>query len=1267
MAKPVANKLDYLTQADRTNRSKNRIRSRYMDLFRSSRARSIVVSIVLLAALMTTAAAPAVGPRDSLPALANQTAEQVVFFAADGLRQDLVAAAIDQGFLPTLGELYKKGVYAAGNGLLTQAPPNTGAGWYTLATGAWPGVNGSTNNTFHINSRPFDNRTTAFDAGVLEAETLAQAAERGGKRVAQVEWAGGRSGVISGPTVDFRSFYSGRGVVTNTITAADNAAFVASFGLQFDHPAGFAGQAAFPGAAPAPAIGWTNLPKSFSPAVEMRMRVLDFGVDKYGLNALIYDSTNDNKTNYNKVLFSFDKDARHKVADLSNNQWADVKVQIIGGAQEGLTAGMYIKVETLSPDLSQVRLFHTSVSRAIVSWPTWPGERGFSGDFAEYVAKKFATSTAADFAVLEAGIVSEDTYVEQGLFWEKAYHPLLTYIVRKYKPDLLMVGYPTTDEFQHQFLSLVIPNLPGGLPNPAYDDMQVNGTPDGLLAKRQGYLLRAYQGADSTLKLARSLMNKKVTTFVSSDHGFAPQFLAIDASKVLVDLGLLSRPQTSNCRPASGETIGKAKACWAGGTVQIYLNLAGRDPANPNFQQVPAAEAATTVDLIKTAFQALSDPNDWTGDSQAENWTVIDRVFTKAEARYIPNGPDSTADMAHPTRTGDVIAFSYPPYQFDAATPGTLVALSAFFGQHGYVPDVQDLDASINMRATFIAGGEKIGNGEFAGIRSIDLAPTISYLMDIPIPQHSQGRVLTEILDGGSSLNPISVIGLNDFHGQLDSAIRAYDGVNIATGGAAYLATLFDEESAALPGPSLLLAGGDNVGASPANSGLLQDMPAIDVENAWGLDATSYGNHEFDYGVSRLITQQNRANFPFLGVNIIDTATGSAPDWVQSSEVFDVNGIQVGVIGAGLETTPELVSAGATAGLSFLPAIQTIQAESERLRSLGVRVQIVVIHEGAALGDNAVDGKAAIPWDGPIVTIAQGLQDTTVDAIIAGHTHKIANMMVGDILVTEGLNAGLTYSVLQLVVHGGDVEWAGGSTRIARTLGVTPRADVKAIVDDANAQTAVLRNQVIGTQAIDILRAPTRLFESAMGNMVADAMRQKYPGIDAALTNSGGLRNDLVCSPPSAGEPACAITWGEMFSVLPFGNRTVILSVTGEQLNNALLNGFSPKCNPAIATGRFPQVSGLRITYHCNGLTAVVDGVWKTPNGIGGPETAVGPNDTVRLVINDFMYTGGDGYTALSGGTNVLQPGDDLLQIAIDYVTAYSPVAPVVEGRIVGP
>ncbi len=139
--------------------------------------------------------------------------------------------------------------------------------------------------------------------------------------------------------------------------------------------------------------------------------------------------------------------------------------------------------------------------------------------------------------------------------------------------------------------------------------------------------------------------------------------------------------------------------------MQVYLNLAGRDPAGGGFQQVAPQPEAATVAQIKAAFLALTDPNDWTGDGQPEGWKLIDRTYTKAEARYIPNGPGSTSDMAHPTRTGDLVVFAYPPYQFDAATPGTLVARSAFFGQHGYVPDVQDLAANINMRATFLAGG----------------------------------------------------------------------------------------------------------------------------------------------------------------------------------------------------------------------------------------------------------------------------------------------------------------------------------------------------------------------------------------------------------------------------------------------------------------------------------------------------------------------------------------------------------------------------------
>ena len=189
-----------------------------------------------------------------------------------------------------------------------------------------------------------------------------------------------------------------------------------------------------------------------------------------------------------------------------------------------------------------------------------------------------------------------------------------------------------------------------------------------------------------------------------------------------------------------------------------------------------------------------------------------------------------------------------------------------------------------------------------------------------------------------------------------------FDGITAPVGGAGQLATMFDEELAALPGPGLLLAAGDNVGASPPNSALLEDMPAIDVENAWGLDATVVRQPRVRLRRRpRLQAQQAQAHFPFLATNIVETATGKAPSWVKPSVVFNVNGIRVGVIGAELQNTPELVSAGNTAGLTFLPEAERIKAESERLRKQGVKVQVVVIHQGTNVGTNTLGNTPGHP------------------------------------------------------------------------------------------------------------------------------------------------------------------------------------------------------------------------------------------------------------------------------------------------------------------
>ena len=63
------------------------------------------------------------------------------------------------------------------------------------------------------------------------------------------------------------------------------------------------------------------------------------------------------------------------------------------------------------------------------------------------------------------------------------------------------------------------------------------------------------------------------------------------------------------------------------------------------------------------------------------------------------------SDSLHPNRSGDVVVVLRPPYQSDAGTPDVAIALSHFFGQHGYLPDTVDLKNNINMHATFVAGG----------------------------------------------------------------------------------------------------------------------------------------------------------------------------------------------------------------------------------------------------------------------------------------------------------------------------------------------------------------------------------------------------------------------------------------------------------------------------------------------------------------------------------------------------------------------------------
>ena len=1186
--------------------------------------------------------------------------EKAILFAADGMRPDLVDRYAARGLMPTMRELMRDGVKGR-NGLLPAFPPNTGVGWHTLATGAWPSEHGSTNNTFHRTGESnFNNSTSFATPGILQADHIGQAAERAGKTVVSVEWVASRglSPALQGPVVDFRTFFGGRGIVLNFDIPGQTAA---AFGVQYQQRT------------LVDATGWTSVPASFSPAKETSFTHNDTRIPGGGVwDVYIYDSTDDGTVNYDHVLVvnsSAGKDGAQAAADLTLGEWADSKVTLASGPLAGRTAGFLAKLIDLTPDASRFRLYFTSVQRANATYNAL-GAAG-SADFEETLNRDFPTSTAADFAPLEAGIVDEDTYVEQGLMWKDAHFAYLRYIFEDLgvDADLLLLGNPVTDEFSHQFLGLITPRDIDGNRNPFYDDVTNDDVPDGRVDEREGYIRAAYHEADETLALGRELMGENDTTsFVSSDHGFAPQWLAVNVSKVLVDLGLQEREQSGNCRKAAndpgtttpGDTL--AKECHAGGTSQIYINLAGRDPAAGNTPQVPADQYEAVRNQIIQAFQSLDDP------TLPGRQRVVLRVFKKEELWNV----DGT-DALHPNRSGDVVVVFRPPYQTDAQTPGQLVAPSQFFGQHGYLPNLVNLNRNVNMHATFIASGPGIRDrNPVTGVRAIDVAPTLAYLMGIPGPQNASGRILRSIVEDGNRLDEITILDISDYHGQLIPLTEAADsfGPVFGIGGSAFLKPWFDVYRDEAGDGSITVAAGDSIGATPPISAFFDDKPTIELMNLMGFDADGLGNHNFDKSADFFRTEiVPLADFLYLSSNIVDDAGRTPAEWRPSRVFGGFAGSRFGLVGFSNEDIPELTRPGALDPFHVEPRLGRVQAEVDRLTRQKVGPIVVMGHDGATAG-------TLTNPTGPIVDLADAL--TGVDVVIGDHTNfQVVSTRPNGVLVVENLSRGVRFTRVRMLVDEktNEVVYKTADFHKPWNIGVTPDPTIQARINELNEDLRPLLAVQIGSSDRFVPRSDScgrvdgRLCESLEGNIVTDAMRLTFE-TDFAITNSGGLRADLTCPTtdnpddfcPAYTPPPFPITRGQVLGVLPFGNLVATVDVDGAELKTFLENGVSSM--PA-ANGRFPQVSGLCFTYDISAPAGsrVTGAVRQAADGTctGAPVDLTAAS-MYHIAINDFMAAGGDGYPNVAARAHSREIMD---QAVADWITANTPLAPRIQGRIV--
>ncbi|HLZ71263.1 MAG TPA: alkaline phosphatase family protein [Dehalococcoidia bacterium] len=608
---------------------------------------------------------------------------RLLFFASDGMRHDLMARYVAAGAMPVFQRLLARGVSGAG-GCLPALPTNTGAGWATLQTGAWSGTSGAINNVFHATDTPITEASSGFDARLLQAETLAQAAERQGLSVACVEWPGTLPATCAGPVIDFRTFYSARGALLRHDPPGYRSEIAARLGLadlRSDFP---------------PATGWRNAPPSTLPPREAELTIASTrpaeNPDRV-YHAYVYATS---ATGYDRVLIAERRDGMSEVATLRPGEWAPVRVRL----SDGRLAGLHFKLIALAPDLAQCWLAFTTISRARASRP----------DLEDLLASEvFAVPETADHGPIEAGLVDAETYVEQGLMFYANVEAVYRHAIEAYQPDLLFAGAPVTDEFSHQFMACVTPAYPG------YDPAQA--------ARYERYLRAAYAGADRLLGFLLEQMPDDALVAVSADHGFGAAWRSINANLVLERAGLLVADAAGQPLPQS-----RAVAFWAGGTCNVYVNLAGREPGGV----VPAAAYASTCERIKAAFLALN------GNGER----AIDAVYGFEETGAIPTscGP---ATMRFAGRSGDVVVFAAPPHQFDAPDAHELIAPSPLLGQHGYLPDAIDERLNVNMRPPLLLAGPGVPAGlRLPGARAIDLAPTLAALLGIEPPAQADGRDL---------------------------------------------------------------------------------------------------------------------------------------------------------------------------------------------------------------------------------------------------------------------------------------------------------------------------------------------------------------------------------------------------------------------------------------------------------------------------------------------------------------------------------------------
>ena len=550
----------------------------------------------------------------------------------------------------------------------------------------------------------------------------------------------------------------------------------------------------------------------------------------------------------------------------------------------------------------------------------------------------------------------------------------------------------------------------------------------------------------------------------------------------------------------------------------------------------------------------------------------------------------------------------------------------------------------------------------------------------------------------------VRLIALNDLHGNLETTAglslpwpdpaNRERALRLNAGGAAPLAGLLAALRAGAPN-SLVLHGGDLIGGTPLISALFLHESTIDIANRIGLDIAAAGNHEFDAGRTELLRvlqpgcRENKADavfvscpipterhpgakFKMIAANVLN-ADGTT--LFPASEVRVVGGVRIGIIGAVTKTTPTIVVPSGVAGLRFIDEADAINAEAARLKAMGINALVAVLHEG---GDTGTPG-LPLEWNdagcprprGPIFDIARRMTQD-VDVIFSGHTHQGYRCIVDGRPIMQATALGRGVSVADVVIDPktGEIDRALTQSRNLPVFNerTDPALRAQIIAAETEPWAGVLRaatpvQAIADRVAMYAAAAAPRASkpvgriggnfdrvaktDGSAGRLIADAqwLATRAPdkgGAQFALMNPGGVRSDLRC--PAGAALPCNVTYGDAFTMQPFGNNLTVLTLTGAQLKQMLEDQQRPG-----RTGPSFLIPSSSLTYRW--AAAAPHGQRVLDLRVAGQPVDAAAD--YRFTVNSFLAEGGDGIVILQQGRNRL--GGEL---DIDALTTYLRTTP---------